>query len=36
VTHELKWGQKNQITVRVYDSAYAGGIWKPVSVQVLQ
>ncbi len=36
VSAELKWGQRNQITVRVYDSAYAGGIWKPVSVQVLQ
>jgi hypothetical protein len=35
-TKELKWGEKNQITVRVYDSAYAGGIWKPVSIQVLQ
>jgi hypothetical protein len=36
VTKELKWGQKNQLTVRVYDSAYAGGIWKPVTIQVLQ
>ena len=36
VTQELKWGEKNQITVRVYDSAYAGGIWKPVTIQVLQ
>jgi hypothetical protein len=36
VTRELKWGERNQITVRVHDSAYAGGIWKPVSIQVLQ
>lgn len=36
VSKELKWGEKNQITVRVYDSAYAGGIWKPVAIQVLQ
>ena len=36
VTKELKWGQKNQITVRVYDSAYAGGIWKPVKLEVLK
>jgi len=36
VTPALKWGEKNQITVRVYDSAYAGGIWKPVTIQVLQ
>lgn len=35
-TKELKWGQKNQITVRVYDSAYAGGIWKPVRIEVLK
>lgn len=35
-TKELLWGQKNQITVRVHDSAFAGGIWKPVEVQVLQ
>jgi hypothetical protein len=36
VTQELKWGARNQITVRVHDSAYAGGIWKPVSIQVLK
>ena len=36
VTAELKWGQQNQITVRVYDSVQAGGIWKPVAIQVLQ
>ncbi len=36
VTEALRWGETNQITVRVYDSAYAGGIWKPVSIQVLQ
>jgi len=36
VTKELKWGERNQITVRVHDSAYAGGIWKPVTIQVLQ
>lgn len=36
VTKELKWGQKNQITVRVSDSAFAGGIWKPINILVLQ
>jgi len=36
VTRELKWGARNQVTVRVNDSAYAGGIWKPVSIQVLK
>ena len=36
VTAALKWGARNQVTVRVYDSAQAGGIWKPVTIQVLQ
>ena len=36
ITKELKWGEKNQITIRVQDSAFAGGIWKPVTIQVLQ
>lgn len=36
VSNELKWGDKNQITVRVHDSVQAGGIWKPVTIQVLQ
>ena len=36
VSAELKWGQRNQITVRVYDSTQAGGIWQPVSIQVLR
>jgi hypothetical protein len=36
VTQALKWGQRNQITVRVHDSTQAGGIWKPVTLQVLQ
>lgn len=36
VSNEVVWGAKNQITVRVYDSAYAGGIWKPIDIQVLQ
>lgn len=36
VTSALQWGRKNQITVRVYDSAQAGGIWKPVQLEVLK
>lgn len=36
VSAALRWGETNQVTVRVYDSAYAGGIWKPISIQVLQ
>lgn len=34
VSDALKWGQDNQITVRVLDRAYAGGIWKPVYLKV--
>lgn len=36
VTKVLKWGQPNQITVRVLDRLYAGGIWKPVYLEVLK
>ena len=36
VTEELRWGAENQITVRVYDSKFAGGIWKPVVLEVLE
>ncbi len=30
ITGKLTPGQKNRITMRVHDSGYAGGIWKPV------
>ena len=36
VTKELKWGTKNQITVRAMNTAHAGGIWCPVEIEVLQ
>ena len=36
VTDDLKWGAQNQITVRVYNTAMAGGIYKPVSIVVLE
>jgi len=36
VTEEIKWNAENQITVRVYDSKFAGGIWKPVAVHALK
>ena len=36
VTQELQWGQKNQITVRAMNTAAAGGIWKPVLIEVLE
>ncbi len=32
----LRWGRENQITVRVMNTAHAGGIWRPVSVVVLE
>jgi hypothetical protein len=32
----IKWGQPNQITVRVMNTAGAGGIYKPVEFQVLK
>jgi len=32
----LKWGEKNQITVRVLDRAQGGGIWKPVYIEALK
>lgn len=34
VTEMLKWGQDNQITVRVLTSGSGGGIWKPVEIRV--
>ncbi|MBN2310293.1 MAG: HEAT repeat domain-containing protein [Candidatus Hydrogenedentes bacterium] len=36
VTEELKWGEKNQITVRAMNTQFAGGIWRPVAIEVLQ
>ena len=36
VTPFLKWGQENQVTVRVLNTAQAGGIWKPVRLDVLR
>lgn len=36
VTDALNWGGKNQITVRVLNTAMAGGIWKPVSIVLLE
>jgi len=32
----LNWGQKNQISVRVLNAAGAGGIYKPVELQILK
>jgi len=36
VTPFVKWGQENQITVRVLNTASGGGIWKPVALEVLK
>lgn len=36
VSDVLKWGDTNQITVRVLDRRLAGGIWKPVYLEVLK
>ena len=32
----VKWGEPNQITIRVLNTAFAGGIWKPAEFQVLK
>lgn len=32
----LKWGEPNQLTVRVLNTAGAGGIYKPVECQILK
>ena len=36
VTKEIRWGAKNTLVVRVEDSEQAGGIWKPVVLEVLK
>lgn len=36
ISDRLKWGAENQITVRVLNTAMAGGIYKPVTIIVLK
>ena len=36
VTEEIRWGEPNQITIRVRDDAYAGGIYLPIQLQVME
>lgn len=36
ITREVKWDQENQITVRAMNTVFAGGIWRPVRIEVLQ
>lgn len=35
VTKELNWGEENVLTVRVEDTIAAGGIWKPIVLDLL-
>ncbi len=34
ITREVMWGKNNQLTVRAMNTAHAGGIWKPVTLQI--
>jgi len=36
ITQAVRWGQKNHITVRAMNTANAGGIWRPVRIEVLE
>lgn len=36
VTGEILWGKENVLAVRVEDTQYGGGIWRPVSVEILK
>ena len=36
ITNEVKWGSENQLTVRVEDTMAAGGIWKPVKINIVK
>lgn len=36
VTNEIRWGAENILVVRVEDTEAAGGIWKPVNVEILK
>lgn len=36
VTREIRWNDENVLVVRVEDTSNAGGIWKPVAVEILK
>ncbi len=36
ITDAIQWGQSNQITVRAMNTAHAGGIWRPVRIEILK
>ncbi|OQA80978.1 MAG: Glycosyl hydrolases family 2, sugar binding domain [Lentisphaerae bacterium ADurb.Bin242] len=35
-TREIKWGAENILAVRVKDTQFGGGIWKPVRIEILK
>jgi len=36
ITKEARWGKPNQLTVRAMNTRNAGGIWKPIVIDVLK
>lgn len=36
ITDAITWGEENQITVRAMNTAHAGGIWRPVRIEILR
>ena len=36
ITGEIQWGTTNHLVVRAMNTAHAGGIWQPVSLEVLR
>jgi len=36
ITDEVRWGEENSIVVRAMNTRFAGGIWKPVRIEVLR
>ncbi len=36
ITDEIKWGEENQLTVRVNDALYAGGIHRGIAIDILE
>ena len=36
VTEEIRWGERNILVVRVNDSQQAGGVWKPIRLDILR
>ena len=36
ISEILRWGEPNHIVVRAMNTAHAGGIWKPVQIEVLR